>query len=438
MIESQKPVGFTVTARTILELGAELISSDAIALYELVKNSYDADSKRVEIEITNVFSHSAMRNTAARIQAAQNRVKIDPAREPALLAKMITEIGETVDRTAPPKALAAFLDGIGAATDLESLIIALDQAYERANMISIIDTGEGMSLKDLREVFLTIGTRSRLKDQGRRHYVGGKGIGRLSTMRLADRLTLTTTTAGALDLYELDIDWRRFSHASAEMLDKIPISPRVRSRKDKPSEKGTRIDLRILKADWDIERVRRLANAQLDRLFDPFADKARYPILLKVNGTPVLIPTFDKRLLTEAQAQGDIRYFAAGPDGPRLVFTINYLAYGRTKTIEYDQTDMLGITSAEDVSLAAMGSIGDFTARFYWFNRQKLAKLDGVGTRTQVRDLVNHWANGLLMYRDGFRVNPYGAPNDDWLGVDVKALGSAGYIGAVCRRFAIL
>ena len=36
---------FTVTARTVLELGAELISSDVIAFYELIKNGFDAGSK---------------------------------------------------------------------------------------------------------------------------------------------------------------------------------------------------------------------------------------------------------------------------------------------------------------------------------------------------------------------------------------------------------
>jgi len=38
-------------ARVLLELGAELISSDAVAIYELVKNSLDAHSEDVDINI---------------------------------------------------------------------------------------------------------------------------------------------------------------------------------------------------------------------------------------------------------------------------------------------------------------------------------------------------------------------------------------------------
>jgi hypothetical protein len=37
-------LGFRVNARTVLELGSELISSDIIAFYELIKNAFDAGS----------------------------------------------------------------------------------------------------------------------------------------------------------------------------------------------------------------------------------------------------------------------------------------------------------------------------------------------------------------------------------------------------------
>lgn len=245
-------------------------------------------------------------------------------------------------------------------------------------------------------------------------------------MRLADHLTVVTTRAGEERWNVLKIDWNLFSHASAERLEDIPIEPEAGPLKDDPSEQGTRIELRDLNADWDADRVRRIAEAQMDRLFDPFGGKARYPIAINVNGLPVRIPTFDKRLLTEAQAKGDIVYYI-DDEGPHFVFAIDYLAYDRQLTVHWDETDLLGITSNEDVSLAAMHTLGPFTAHFHWFNRQKLTQLDGVGTRAEVREIVNNWANGLLMYRDGFRVNPYGAPNDDWLGIDFKALGSSGY-----------
>lgn len=419
--------GFTVSARTILELGAELISSDAIALYELIKNAYDAGSKRAVVEVTNVFRFSSLRNQLARIDTAIEGLGGDAQlSEEDLLEKLTAEIVGLVDQTAPVDARNQFITTIRSSASLAELRGRLVEGYQKANLLEIVDTGEGMSMKQLRGVFLTLGTRSRLETAGQRHFVGGKGIGRLSTMRLANHLTVVTTRSAEACWNLLRIDWTMFSHASADRLEDVSVIPEQGPAKDDPTEQGTRIQLRDLNADWDRDRVRRIVDGQMDRLFDPFGDKARYPIVIRVNGVQIPIPTFDRRLLAEAQAKGNIVYYIDG-SGPHFVFTIDYLAYGRTITVHWDETDLLGITSNEDVSLAAMRSLGGFTAHFHWFNRQKLTQLDGVGTRAQVRDIVNHWANGLLMYRDGFRVNPYGGPNDDWLGIDFKALGSSGY-----------
>jgi hypothetical protein len=46
-------------ARVLLELGAELISSDAVALYELIKNGIDAGSTKIEIDIRIALQPSA-------------------------------------------------------------------------------------------------------------------------------------------------------------------------------------------------------------------------------------------------------------------------------------------------------------------------------------------------------------------------------------------
>src|SRR5258707_1550371 len=49
---------FSVKARVLLELGAELISSDAIALYELIKNAIDAGSPKIEVRVVSHLGHS--------------------------------------------------------------------------------------------------------------------------------------------------------------------------------------------------------------------------------------------------------------------------------------------------------------------------------------------------------------------------------------------
>ena len=66
-----------IAARMILELGAELISSDAIALYELVKNAVDAGSKWVSITMQIVLKRSYFLEAIEAIDG-ERRLKIRP------------------------------------------------------------------------------------------------------------------------------------------------------------------------------------------------------------------------------------------------------------------------------------------------------------------------------------------------------------------------
>src|SRR5262245_52499328 len=71
---------FRVTARTVLQLGAELISSDSIAFYELIKNAVDAGSPKAFVQVVvrlppdalheaTALLHQAHKSKAARAEA---------------------------------------------------------------------------------------------------------------------------------------------------------------------------------------------------------------------------------------------------------------------------------------------------------------------------------------------------------------------------------
>ena len=52
---------FTIDARVILQLGRDSIKDHTTALIELIKNSYDADAKLVEIEIYSKETNDLIR-----------------------------------------------------------------------------------------------------------------------------------------------------------------------------------------------------------------------------------------------------------------------------------------------------------------------------------------------------------------------------------------
>jgi hypothetical protein len=71
-------------------------------------------------------------------------------------------------------------------------------------------------------------------------------------------------------------------------------------------------------------------------------------------------------------------------------------------------------------------AVGPFKLQLYWFNRRFIQDAAGLEA-PYIKQLVKNWAGGVMVYRDGFRVNPYGGPSDDWLGLDRRALASGGY-----------
>ena len=256
---------FRISARTVLELGSELISSDVIAFYELIKNGFDARTKTgVDIRFDVVLRKNDYLTLRSRIATGATD-----------LVNLKDQILERINANATVGALASFTSLIRAADSTESLLEALDEAQARCNQIIVSDTGSGMSLADLEKNFLVIGTASRkhaveealAAGKTESPYLGEKGIGRLSAMRLGERLRIETARADDPTLNLLDIDWSLFADLDA-MLDEIKIVPTSGGAKDNPTWSGTRVIISGLSEDWTERRVHEMAEydfAQIGR-----------------------------------------------------------------------------------------------------------------------------------------------------------------------------
>ena len=413
-------MGFRVTARTLLHLGAQLISSDAVALFELVKNSFDAGSDRVTIEVVVRIPHHRSLQLADQLRSMQSSADI-PGSDG--LEQLRSVAADAVDRTTPNSE--HLLTRLQQVKDLDELRKVLNQA----NHISITDTGEGMSLKTLDDVFLTIGTRSRLTSraqrqlgEGNRSVLGEKGIGRLSTMRLGGHLHVESTTSGETSWNVLDIDWSIFSHDSDALLDEFHLEPRKGMPKENLADSGTQLVISDLTSEWTEATLRDLATQEFTKLTDPFTAETVFPVQLLYNRLPVSIPRFDKILLDNAHAQITAAFHCQPPDGMRLTGHIKY--NGRERAFLLDGAHLL---STADCLFAVLENLGSFNVEVYWYNRRILTALEGIGDRRSVLRLVREWGGGIMVFRDGFRVLPYGNADDDWLNLDRRALGSSGY-----------
>lgn len=416
-------MSFKITARTLLQLGAELISSDAIAFYELIKNAFDARSPRIDVRAFIHFAPDVLLSTLAEIEALQ-KIKAPLSQATVHKQKLLDSLQYT---TAEANALAY---AIWDASSLEKLYAILEQA----NYLEFRDQGEGMSLEELSDVYLTIGTRSRrrqrqlppeLTAQGTyRPVLGEKGLGRLSVMRLGEGLLVETTKRGEAYYNELSIDWSLFSHDSDALLDSIDIEPVIGKAKSDPDQSGTSIKIYKLYAKWSQEKMEVIAREELSKFLDPFSKKDRSFIKLWFNDKAVIIPNIERILFEKAHAYVEAKFSFTDEGKARLAGSIDYRLAKKQKTFVLEGTHLHSTTQTTPEEVTALGP---FSVSFHWYNRSVVEAMDGIGTVTDVRNLIRRWAGGLMVFRDGFRVNPYGGPDDDWLQLDQKALGAQGY-----------
>jgi signal transduction histidine kinase len=425
-------MSFVITARTILHLGSDLISSDGVAIYELIKNAIDAKSRTgVDIRFDIVIRES---DFASCMTLVEND-------EDASLEELKDAFKSKVKSEAEEELKEEFLHAIYTARTRETLARNARTAYKTTNRIVFTDTGSGMTRADLRDIYLTIGTTHRAQavrdalQAGVEHppYLGEKGVGRLSVMRLGWRVRIETGTAEDEETSVLDIDWRKFEEADDAEASSVRISP-TRGQTKEIGASGTVITVSDLKSSWSIPRLQQIARDEIARMSDPFSweEKRRFRVRISMNGASVSSPrNVAVELLKEAHAQCIGEYLVEDPKTgkPSLRATIESKLYsGDPRVFTFDLTDIMSLSGLAENGQpwTVLKSLGGFKFEFYWFNRQRLKGLPDVGDRNEVRALVKAWT-GICLFRDGYRVLPYGGEGDDWLNLDMEALSASGY-----------
>lgn len=171
---------FKYNPRIIKQLGTELITSDGIALSELIKNSYDAKAQKVNIQFLD----------------------------------SINELDKTILVSPLPK-------------------IVEDKIKEmNANLILIEDDGFGMDSNRLQKGFFEIGSDIKQLDKNFNSdngvILGNKGIGRLSAQRLSPILFIETASINEKEEYEihfLRVDWKEFETQADKDAEEFNIDP---------------------------------------------------------------------------------------------------------------------------------------------------------------------------------------------------------------------
>ncbi|OCW97150.1 sensor histidine kinase [Alishewanella sp. HH-ZS] len=353
-------VRFTVDADHVNRLGLELVSKKETALSEIIKNSYDADADTVLVNF--IYDHVGSR-------------------------------------------------------------------------LEILDNGTGMSRDELVNGFMRISTSMKKKEEYSRIYnrkrAGKKGIGRFAAQRLGLRLTILTKRDVDEGGLRVEIDWREFE-SEKEL---IVISNKVVETDDSHFQQfnfksGTLLIIHDLRDNWtesQVKRAYRYASglllpfpvSKIKRIDSERGSKCRDPgfsavIKRFMDGNEIdVIDTTDmylKHALAEIEGwiddkgQGFWRVKSSYIDYDSGVK--NYVTKTLTQYQEKDQNtlEQIKVSEVRNVSFKA-----------YYFNpgTAHVPKLLNSTVTENLRDF-----GGIRLYRNGFRVLPYGEKFDDWLRLD--------------------
>ncbi|NMY68002.1 sensor histidine kinase [Pseudomonas sp. WS 5414] len=287
--------------------------------------------------------------------------------------------------------------------------------YRAGGELIIVDDGLGMSRDELINGFMRISTRDKSENprssKYKRQRAGRKGIGRFSAQRLGMRLQLTTRREEDVAGICIDIDWNKFE----EVGDLILVSNQITSVP--LADVGTSLRISNLKDSWSNAQIQR-AYRFISELLQPtplrFAPNKkdgdpgfRVEFYEEFDGVQELIASEQQNILDNAHAlisgyvdENGVPYFSI--DSKRFNYNggpENFQSDARVKTVF-------------DADIADYSLLAGVSFQAHYFIENDLPP----GSRNIVRNVLRK-NSGIKIYRNGFRVLPYGEAQDDWLGL---------------------
>ena len=286
----------------------------------------------------------------------------------------------------------------------------IKKIIKEGGSITIYDDGCGMSLTTIKEAWMEPATISKKKVKQspakKRRYTGEKGIGRFASAKLSTNLQIISKITDDNEVI-VDFNWKDFDNNDI-YLDEVKCKWEVREPVEYlGNSHGTKLILTNLHSDWDEEKIRQFRIA-LQRLINPVS------------------PVLD--FLIELDLPKDFDSYTGTIEPPESLKRPNYSIKG---TIDKDGLPSITFTSKKkgeskliDFVLLKKdekfltGSF-DFDFRVWDLDPESLDELakETDTKRKYIKDALKEIA-GISIYRDSFRVLPYGDPKFDWVCVE--------------------
>lgn len=271
--------------------------------------------------------------------------------------------------------------------------------------ISVRDDGSGMDFDTIEHGWMEPATtiKSARKSRSNRKMLGEKGIGRFASAKLSSKLELITRKNGGNEIIT-NFNWEVFDDTE-RYLDEIDCEWRIRKAEEIKGH-GTWLTLNELKSGWDYEKIKAL-RISLSRLINPFKPIKGFEISLDL---PEEFKELDGKISTPGSV-GLPHYIIKGNVDEKGHAVLEYSGSEKGKA---EQLEM-------ELTKGKKLSCGPFGLEFRVWDRDELNDIalkleEEVKT---IRDDLNDLA-GISIFRDGFKVLPYGEKQNDWLRLDLR------------------
>ncbi len=372
----QNPLSFKVSSALKNIIGSDLISDDFIAVFELVKNAYDAHATKVEIIFENIYS---------------SRAKI-----------IIKDNGKGMN----------YDDLIN-----KWLFVAYSAKIE----------GTEEDSYDYRD-----------KIKVKRAYAGAKGIGRFSCDRLGSNLYLETIKEEINPKVEVLItDWNKFESDIKDEFVNITVLQETLTESNYDIEHGTVLEITNLKSKWNRDKFLQLKDA-LSRLINPntINENDSFKISLKVreelendkeqilkNKKQVNHPKspIDISLVNYIKiVNGDIQNLIFDTLGIKTTYIESKVYNSEIITKLFEAGKMVYSVTEEN----PFENFADLSFSIYYLN------VSAKSTFSRRMGLQPVEYGHIFVYKNGLRIFPYGERGKDPLEMDNrKAQGHSRYLG---------
>ena len=324
--------------------------------------------------------------------------------------EIVRRLGEELNPTLDKGVLELVKNAYDA--DATECRVELRNADRPGGTVIVADNGDGMTADQIADGWLVLGRSSKTTRQQTRLGripAGSKGLGRLAALRMGRTARLTTSSRHESNTrHDLLIDWDEFDQAS--IVDEIALEIATTSGK-RQYLSGTTVFIDQLRTGFGRLPVKRLAR-ELVLLADPFGDNPE-------GFRPELrAPEFE-----DLESLVRNRYF----DDAEFHLHAELGANGYAVAAVTDWKGHL-LYQAEHRGIVGRDGSGPYQCPPATFDLWVfILSHDNFSVRRSTVGEVSQWLaefGGVHFYYNGLRVSPYGGPDNDWLGMNLRRVQS--------------